>query len=135
MAETTKKSKSNLSKYDPKMCDQVIALGLEGASQKMMWSTLGISKSTADAYCKKYPEFKDALDLALVHAQAYWERQILANVENKGFNSRLVEIALRGQFQGDYRETRNDKIDAKVDVSIDFGKEVASLIDALKKTK
>ena len=111
----------------------MIELGLEGASQKIIWSTLGISKSTAEAYKKKYPEFAEALDLALVHSQAFYERQMLANIENKGYNSRLVEIILRGQFQGDYRETRDTKVDAKVDVVIDFNAAVKDLINDLKK--
>ena len=114
------------------MCDQMIALGQEGASQKMMWSKLGISKNTVESYKKNHPEFAEALDLALVHSQAYWETQLLANLANKNFTSRLAEIALRGQFQTDYRETRDTKIDLKAEVKIDFAKEVNELISALK---
>ena len=125
-------AKKLIAKFDPKMCDVIIAMGKEGASQKMMWSQLGISKSTAEGWKKKYPEFGEALDIALVHAQSYWETQLLANVENKNFNSRLVEIALRGQFQQDYRETRDIKLDAKIETKIDFQKEIANLLAALK---
>lgn len=114
------------------MCDQMIAMGKEGASQKMMWSQLGISKNTAESWRKKYPEFAEALEIALVHAQSYWETQLLANVENKNFNSRLVEIALRGQFATDYRETKDTKLDVKVEAKIDFNKEISDLISALK---
>ena len=114
------------------MCDVIIAMGKEGASQKMMWSQLGISKGTAETWKKKHSEFAEALDIALVHAQSYWETQLLANVENKNFNSRLVEIALRGQFQQDYRETRDTKIDAKVEIKVDYQKEIADLLAALK---
>jgi hypothetical protein len=125
-------AKKPLSKYDPAMCAQMVALGQEGASQKMMWSKLGISKATAETYKKTYPEFAEALDLALVHSQAYWETQLLANIDNKNFNSRLAEIALRGQFQTDYRETRDTKIDLKAEVKVDFNKEISDLISALK---
>ena len=121
-----------VSKYDPAMCETMIEMGKLGASQKMIWSQLGISKSTAESYKKKYPEFADALDLALVHAQSFWETQLLANLDNKNFNSRLAEIALRGQFQQDYRETRDTKVDLKAEVTIDFNKEIADLISALK---
>jgi len=114
------------------MCDVIIDMGKEGASQKMMWSQLGISKGTAETWKKKHAEFAEALDIALVHAQSYWETQLLANVENKNFNSRLVEIALRGQFQQDYRETRDTKIDAKVEIKVDYQKEIAELLAALK---
>ena len=113
--------------------DTMIELGLQGASQKMMFSQLGISAKQADTLKKNDPEFAEALDLAVVHSQSYWESMILANLENRGFNSRLAEIALRGQFQKDYRETKDTKLDAKVEVKIDFNKEVNELIEALKK--
>ena len=125
-------AKKLVPKFDPKMCDTMIAMGKEGASQKMMWSQLGISKTTAETWRKKHPEFAEALEIALVHAQSYWETQLLANVENKNFNSRLVEIALRGQFATDYRETRDNKLDVKVEAKIDFNKEISDLISALK---
>jgi hypothetical protein len=119
-------------KYDPAMCERMIELGKLGASQKMIWSDLGISKNTAESYKKNHPEFAEALDMALVHSQAHWERELLANIENKGYNSRLAEIALRGQFQQDYRETRDTKIDLKAEVKVDFNKEINDLIAALK---
>ena len=125
-------TKKLVPKFDPAMCEQMIAMGKEGASQKMMWSQLGISKNTAESWKKKYPDFAEALEIALVHAQSYWETQLLANVENKNFNSRLVEIALRGQFQQDYRETKDTKIDLKAEIKVDYQKEINELIAALK---
>jgi predicted component of type VI protein secretion system len=110
----------------------MIALGKEGASQKMMFAEIGINKNVAETWKKNHEEFADALETAKTHSQAYWEREILANVNNKGFNSRLAEIALRGQFQEDYRETRDTKIDLKAEVTVDFNKEIANLISALK---
>ena len=120
------------SKYDPTMCERMIELGKLGASQKMIWSDLGISKTSAETLKKNHPEFAEALDMALVHSQAHWERELLANIENKGYNSRLAEIALRGQFQQDYRETRDTKIEAKIEAKIDFNAEISELIKALK---
>ena len=118
--------------FKPEMCDRMIELGKEGASQKMMFAEIGINKNVADTWKKNHEEFADALATAITHSQAYWEREILANVNNKGFNSRLAEIALRGQFQDDYRETRDTKVDLKAEVKIDFNKEIADLISALK---
>lgn len=114
------------------MCDRMIELGKEGASQKMMFADIGINKNVAETWKKNHEEFADALATAITHSQAYWEREILANVNNKAFNSRLAEIALRGQFQEDYRETRDTKVDLKAEVKIDFNKEIAELISALK---
>jgi hypothetical protein len=121
--------------FTPDMCDKLIEMGKQGASQKMMWSELGISKDVADNWKKKYPEFSDALGVALVHSQAYWERELLANIGNRAFNSRIAEIALRGQFPTDYKETREQKIDVKADVVVDFTGAVNDLISKLKEAK
>jgi hypothetical protein len=121
--------------FKPEMCDELVEMGKTGASQKMMFSNLGISKSAAEEWKKKHPEFADALDLAVVHSQAYWERELLANVGNKAFNSRIAEIALRGQFPTDYKETREQKIDVKADVVVDFSSVVNDLISKLKEAK
>jgi hypothetical protein len=121
--------------FTPEHAKIVVDLGKEGASQKTMYATLGISKSTAARLKKEDPAFAEAMDLATVHGQAYWETQLLANIENKAFNSRLAEIALRGQYPDDYRETRDTKIEAKVEAKIDFGKSVSELINALKAAK
>ena len=106
--------------FKPEMCDRMIELGQQGASQKMIWAEMGITKDVAKTWQKKYPEFADALDMALVHAQAYWEREMLANVNNRAYNSRLAEIALRGQFPQDYKDTRELKAEIKQEIKIDF---------------
>lgn len=121
--------------FKPEMCETMINMGLQGASQKMIWSALGINKDVARTWCKNHPEFADALELAKVHSQSYWETQILANLENKSFNSRLAEIALRGQFQEDYKETREQKVEGKVEVVVDFSGAVSDLIKQLKGAK
>jgi hypothetical protein len=123
------------SKYEfkPEMCDQLIELGKAGASQKMMFANIGISSGAAQTFKKNHPEFAEALDMAITHSQAYWETQLLANVENKAFNSRVAEIALRGQFPSDYRDDKNNKLEVKADVVLDFSGAVTDLITALKK--
>ena len=118
--------------FKQEMCNRMIELGKEGASQKMMFADIGINKNIADSWKKNHPDFADALDTAVTHSQAYWEKMILDNVNNRGFNSRIAEIALRGQFQADYRETRDIKLDAKVETKVDFNKEIADLLSALK---
>lgn len=121
--------------FKPEMCDIMIEMGKSGASQKMMFAEIGINKDVAKRWVKDHPDFCDALEMAKTHSQAFWEREILANVGNKAFNSRLAEIALRGQFQEDYRETREQKVEGKVDVVIDFSGAVNDLIQQLKGAK
>ena len=127
-----KKAPANKKFFTPEMAKAILELGKQGASQKAMFAAIGISKGTAARLKKEDESFAETLDLATVHAQAFWENMMLANIENKAFNSRVAEIALRGQFAEDYRETRDTKIDAKVEVVVDFNKEIANLISALK---
>lgn len=114
------------------MADTVIELGKQGASQKAMYAAIGISKATAAKWKKEDEFFAETMDMATVYGQSFWENMMLANIDNKGFNSRIAEICLRGQYPDDYKDTRNDKIDLKAEVKIDFNKEVTDLISALK---
>jgi hypothetical protein len=119
--------------FKPEMCDQLIELGKTGASQKMMFASIGITSGAAQTFKKNHPEFAEALDMAVTHSQSFWETMLLANVENKAFNSRVAEIALRGQFGDTYREDRNSKVEVKADIVLDFSGAVTDLITALKK--
>jgi hypothetical protein len=110
----------------------VLDLGKQGASQKSMYAAMGISKSTAAKLKKEDPFFAETMDLATVYGQSYWEMMMLANVDNKAFNSRIAEICLRGQYPDDYKESRDNKVDAKVEIKVDFNKEISDLISALK---
>lgn len=119
-------------KFTESHANIILAMGQQGASQKAMYAAIGISRATAMRLKKDDPYFAEILDLATVYGQAYWENLMLANVENKAFNSRVAEIALRGQYPDDYKDSREQKVDVKAEVKIDFGKEVADLISALK---
>lgn len=123
---TTKKYK-----FTEESANVILEMGKLGASQKAMYAAIGISRSTAMRLKKEDPIFAETLDLATVFGQAYWENLMLENVENKSFNSRIVEIALRGQYPDDYKDTREQKVDVKAEVKIDFNKEIQDLIKAL----
>jgi len=123
---TTKKYK-----FTEESAKIILEMGKAGASQKARYAAIGISRSTAMRLKKEDPIFAETLDLATVFGQAYWENLMLENVENKSFNSRIVEIALRGQYPDDYKDTREQKVDVKAEVKIDFNKEIQDLIKAL----
>ena len=132
MLMTTKKPPANKKIFTKEMADIVVELGKQGASQKAMYSALNISKTTAAKWKKEDPFFAESMDLATTYGQAFFENMMLANIDNKGFNSRIAEICLRGQYPDDYKETRDIKLDAKIENKIDFNKEIADLIKALK---
>ena len=122
-------------KFTEEHAKVIVDLGKQGASQKSMYAAIGISKSTAAKLKKEDPFFAETMDLATTYGQSYWEMMMLANIENKQFNSRVAEIALRGQYPDDYKDSREQKVDLKAEVVVDFGGEVAKLIESLKEAK
>jgi hypothetical protein len=56
---------------------------------------------------------------------------MLANIDNKAFNSRVAEIALRGQYPDDYKDNREIKANIKQEVVVDFDAAVTELISKL----
>jgi hypothetical protein len=118
--------------FTPEMAKTIIELGKQGASQKAMFAAIGISKDTAARWKKEDPVFAETMSMATTYGQAYWENMMLANIENKAFNSRVAEICLRGQYPEEYKESRDTKIDLKAEIKVDFQKEIADLLKALK---
>ena len=127
-----KKPSPNKKHFTKEMAEIVLDLGKLGASQKAMYAAIGISKATAAKWKQDDPLFAETMDLATTYGQAYWENMMLANIDNKGFNSRVAEIALRGQYPEDYKDNREIKANIKQEVTVDFQKEIAELIAALK---
>ena len=128
----TKKPSPNKKLFTEEMAKIVLDLGKQGASQKSMYAAIGISRATAAKWKKEDPLFAETMDMATVYGQSYWEMMLLANVDNKAFNSRIAEIALRGQYPDDYKDNREIKADIKQEIAVDFNGEIAKLIAALK---
>ena len=128
----TKKPSPNKKLFTDEMAKIVLDLGKQGASQKSMYAAIGISRATAAKWKKEDPLFAETMDMATVYGQSYWEMMLLANVDNKAFNSRIAEIALRGQYPDDYKDNREIKADIKQEIAVDFNGEIAKLIAALK---
>ena len=118
--------------FTKEMGQTILELGKQGASQKAMYAAIGISKDTAARWKDEDPVFKETMSMATTHGQAFWENMMLANIDNRAFNSRVAEIALRGQYPEDYKDRMDVKANVKQEVTIDFQKEVADLITALK---
>lgn len=127
-----KKAPANKKIFTKEMAETLLDLGKQGASQKSMYAAIGISKATAAKWKQEDPYFAETMDLATTYGQSFWEMMLLANIDNKNFNSRVAEIALRGQYPDDYKDNREIKANIKQEVVVDFNKEVANLISALK---
>ena len=119
-------------KFTEEMAKVVLELGQQGASQKAMCAAINVSKATAAKWKQDDPFFAETMDMATTYGQAFWENMMLANIDNKAFNSRVAEIALRGQYPDDYKDSREIKANIKQEVVVDFNKEIGDLITALK---
>ena len=119
-------------KFTKEMAETILDLGRQGASQKAMYAAIGVSKATAAKWKQDDPMFAETMDMATTYGQAYWENMMLANIDNRGFNSRVAEIALRGQYPDDYKDSREIKSTVKQEIVVDFNKEISELISALK---
>ena len=118
--------------FTEEMAKIILELGQQGASQKSMYAAINISKGTAAKWKQDDPFFAETMDMATTYGQSYWEMMLLANIDNKAFNSRVAEIALRGQYPDDYKDSREIKANIKQEVVVDFNKEIGDLIAALK---
>ena len=118
--------------FTPEMAQAILELGQQGASQKAMYAAIGISKDTAAKWKEENADFKEIMSLATTYGQSYWENMLLANIENRSFNSRVAEIALRGQYPEDYKDVKEIKANVKQEVVVDFNGEISKLIEALK---
>jgi hypothetical protein len=119
-------------KFTPEMAKTILDLGMQGASQKSMYAAINISKATAAKLKQEDPFFAETMDMATTYGQSFWEMMLLANIDNKAFNSRVAEIALRGQYPDDYKDSREIKANIKQEIVVDFNKEISELITALK---
>jgi len=113
------------------MAETILELGKQGASQKAMYAAIGVSKTTAARWKEEDPFFAETMDMATTYGQAYWENMMLANIDNKAFNSRIAEIALRGQYPDEYRDRLDVKQNIKQEVVVDFDAQVTELIKKL----
>lgn len=128
----TKKPSPSKKTFTEEMAKTILELGQQGASQKSMYAAINISKATAAKWKQEDPLFAETMDMATTYGQSYWEMMLLANIDNKAFNSRVAEIALRGQYPDDYKDSREIKANIKQEVVVDFNKEISDLITALK---
>jgi hypothetical protein len=94
-------------KYDPAMCEVIIALGRKGKSKTQCAAHLNIARSTFDAWLGQHQSFKDAWELSDTLAEAYWE-QIGQDGIAKGhhFGDRTWSLQMRNRFAKTWKENR-----------------------------
>ena len=91
-------------KYDPSMCEIVIEEGRKGKSVNQMACACGVHISQLYDYEKKFPEFNDAMAIARMLSQAWWENKGQESLDNKFFQNNIYNKQMQCRFRHDYHE-------------------------------
>lgn len=96
--------------YRPEYCERVIEMGREGFSVAQMASQLDTSKQTLLRWVDANPEFRDAMEIARSHSQAWWETMGQANLvmpkDSGTFQGSVWSRSMAARFPDDWRENK-----------------------------
>ena len=108
-------------KYKPEMCETVIELMKEGASQYEVLATLGISEDTFYRWKKENEEFSESIKRGSQLSQAWWEKKGRISLDDRQFNSTLWYMNMKNRFKwADKQEVKNEgNITIVMDTGID----------------
>lgn len=100
------------SKYDPAMCDAVLAFGEDGMTLAEMAHGLGVDRATVNDWRDKNPEFSRAVKAGLDAAQAWWERQgrIATFGGIEGYNATSYIFQMKNRFSEDWRDKQDREL-------------------------
>jgi hypothetical protein len=91
-------------KYLPSMCARVVKLGTAGKSKAQIARTLGVSRTTMDAWAAEYPDFLHAVKVSGDIALAWWEDQGQSGLKAQKFNATAFIFQMKNRFPRDYRD-------------------------------
>jgi len=98
-------------KYDPKMCEQLIECGKQGFSVNEMASYIGIHKDTLYDWVKTNTDFSDSLKIAVQESQTWWENKGReATFNGKDFNSTAYIFQMKNRFREDYSDVNKHEV-------------------------
>ncbi len=93
-------------KYDPSICEKVVAMGKYGASKAEMALELDIDYTTFLAWQEKHEEFSKAVKRAEQNSKGWWERlgrqATIGEVE--GFNPTSFIFNMKNRFKEDWKD-------------------------------
>jgi transposase-like protein len=95
-------------KYREEYCNIAVEYLGKGHSIVALAGKLGVRESTAHAWAKKYPEFREALDLGIAKAVGFWEDKLIAAAsgENKAAPAILI-FGLKNRAPSAWRDVQS----------------------------
>ncbi len=91
-------------RYDPKFCDRVVALGKKGKSRVAICADLGFTRRTVYLWIERFPEFKEAMDLAKTYEHKWWEDRGQENLSETKFQGGVWSKNMSARFKEDWSD-------------------------------
>jgi len=115
MTETTEKRPvGRPTLYDPKYCEEVVALGKIGKSVEAIGAILGVGTKTLYNWRDQHEEFLHALDMAKEFELQWWEdiaqTHMIENKESDKINASIWSRSMAARFPKKYREQVKQEI-------------------------
>jgi hypothetical protein len=105
------------SDYRPEYCEQVIEFGKLGLSVAQMASRLDTSKQALLRWVEANQEFRNAMEVARSHSQAWWEEVGQANLimpkDSGSFQGSVWSRSMAARFPDDWRENKGVELTGK----------------------
>ena len=106
-------------KYKSEMCDVVIELMREGASQQEVLNELNISNDTFYRWKEENPDFSETVKRGIELSQGWWEKQGRVSLRDRTFNYPGWYMNMKNRFKwADKQEVKNE---GSVTVLVDTG--------------
>lgn len=103
-----KASRKRKTKYDPKMCDKMIAVAEQGGHIPAILKAIGVrSKDTFYRWLRDYKEFNEAYEASKLASQAFYEEVLLAGAlgKIKGYNFNSIAMVMNNKFSDEYKRS------------------------------
>ena len=100
--------------YDPKYCEEVVALGKIGKSVEAIGAILGVGTKTLYNWRDQHEDFLHALDMAKEFELQWWEdiaqTHMVENKESDKLNATIWSRSMAARFPKKYREQVKQEI-------------------------
>lgn len=97
-------------KYKPEYCELVIERAKEGRSLESFSAFIGAGRTTVYDWRQRYPEFEEAVQIAKLHQQAWWEDRALDIATGAKGSHVLVMFALKNVDPVNWRDRQEIEV-------------------------
>jgi hypothetical protein len=113
---TAGRGKGLRKEYEPRFCNVVVNQGSKGKSRTQIAVYLGISTKTLKRWEQAHPEFAEAMDIAMDYALAWWEGKAQRSLNQKHFQSGMLNKMMASRYPERYGERSSVEVDMPITV-------------------